>query len=66
MEVFLESFFAIDTDNSEEITVDELRAYMNKNDFDEGFVQVESFKHVLGMLNIILCSVFVKKVAQKC
>uniref|UniRef100_A0A1I8GY77 EF-hand domain-containing protein n=1 Tax=Macrostomum lignano TaxID=282301 RepID=A0A1I8GY77_9PLAT len=36
---FLDAFFAIDTDNSEEITVDELRAYMEKNNFEDTFVQ---------------------------
>ena len=50
MEVFLESFFAIDTDNSEEITIDELRDYMNKNNFDEGFVQVRN--RPIGRINM--------------
>ncbi|PAA88065.1 hypothetical protein BOX15_Mlig013422g1 [Macrostomum lignano] len=36
---FLNAFIAIDEDGSETITVDELRAYMKKNNFQESFVK---------------------------
>ncbi len=40
MDVFLDAFFSIDMDNSEEITIDELKTYMDKNNFEDDFVQV--------------------------
>ena len=40
MEVFLDAFFAVDADNSEAITVEELNEYMRQNDFDDEFAKV--------------------------
>nr|AAP06136.1 SJCHGC06339 protein [Schistosoma japonicum]CAX69567.1 Calcium-binding EF-hand,domain-containing protein [Schistosoma japonicum] len=38
MDAFVEAFFAIDQDRSETITIDELQAYMVKNDMDPSFI----------------------------
>ena len=39
MEAFIEAYFAIDTDRKEVITTDELKRYMKKNNYDDGFVK---------------------------
>jgi DNA-binding transcriptional MerR regulator len=36
---FVQSFFAIDVDNTEEITIDELRAYAHKNNLSNSFLE---------------------------
>ncbi|CAH8858231.1 unnamed protein product [Trichobilharzia szidati] len=38
MDAFVEAFFAIDQDHSETITIEELQAYMVKNDMDPAFI----------------------------
>ena len=42
MENFLQAFFAVDTDNSETITRDELVAFMKVNHFKPAFVEVST------------------------
>lgn len=42
MENFLQAFFAVDTDNSETITREELVSFMKANHFKPAFVEVRS------------------------
>ncbi|VDO90114.1 unnamed protein product [Schistosoma mattheei] len=56
MDAFIEAFFAIDQDRSETITIDELQAYMVRNDMEPAFVAV-SVLLIFSLQRIILCKV---------
>ena len=55
MNTFLEAFFKIDSDSSEEITISELEKYMKENNLKDSFIKVIIIYYLFTYVFICFC-----------